>query len=102
MRNIKLIGLLLFGVMATAFVIKNPFTKNAATVEQIEGLYIYHLSNPVAEYDYIGTYKIGMILDNTPDLCLNKLIKKTKEQYPQAQAIIIKKDMYSCDAIKFK
>jgi len=68
----------------------------------VEGIYIFYRCKPVTEYEYIGTYKIKLIWDDKPTLLFDKLIKKTKEKYPNVQAIIIDNGMGQCDAIKFK
>ena len=102
MKTKIFLAALLLGVVATAFTIKNPFTKNAATVEQMEGIYIFYMSKPVAETEYIGTYKMKFIVDDKPKLLLPKLIREAKKQFPTCEAIIIPFDMYQCDAVKFK
>jgi hypothetical protein len=76
--------------------------KSSAEVEQEEGVYIFYRSKPIAEYEYLGTYKIGMVWDDKPRLLFNKLVRKTKEKFPNADGIIIDNDMGKCDAIKFK
>lgn len=75
---------------------------NLSEVVQVEGMYIFYLSKPLAPYDYLGTYRIILIWKNTPDRCLSKLIRKTRKKFPNAQAIIITPDMNQCDAIKFR
>ncbi len=77
-------------------------TKATAEVFQEEGLYIFYRSKPVKEYDYIGTYKVGMVWDDKPKLLFAKIVKKVKKEFPEAQAVIIDNDMGKCDAIKFK
>ena len=76
--------------------------KSTAEVEQEEGMYVFYRSKPVAEYEYLGTYKIGLVWDDKPKLLFNKLIRKTKEKYPDVNGIIIDNEMGKCDAIKFK
>jgi hypothetical protein len=76
--------------------------KSSAEVEQEEGVYVFYRAKPVAEYEYLGTYKIGMVWDDKPRLLFNKLVRKTKEKFPNADGIIIDNDMGKCDAIKFK
>jgi len=76
--------------------------KSTAEVEQEEGMYVFYRSKPVAEYEYLGTYKIGLVWDDKPKLLFNKLIRKTKDKYPDANGIIIDNEMGKCDAIKFK
>jgi hypothetical protein len=76
--------------------------KSTAEVEQEEGLYVFYRSKPVREYTYLGTYKIGAIWDDNPRLLFNKLVKKTREKFPDAEAVIIDNEMGKCDAIVFK
>ncbi len=76
--------------------------KSSAEVEQEEGVYVFYRAKPVAEFEYLGTYKIGMVWDDKPRLLFNKLVRKTKEKFPNADGIIIDNDMGKCDAIKFK
>lgn len=90
--------LLLTAFTAIGYELKN----STAEVEQEEGMYVFYRSKPVKEYTYIGTYKIGLIWDNNPRLLFKKLIRKTKDKYPGADAIIIDNDMEKCDAVKFK
>lgn len=90
--------LALMSFTAIDYVIKN----NTAEVEQEEGMYIYYRSKPVKEYEYLGSYKVGVIMDNSPKLLFNKLVRKTKEKYPDANGIIINNEMDKCDAIRFK
>lgn len=88
----------LFSFKAYEYVVK----KSTGEVEMEEGVYIYYRSKPVAEYEYLGTYKIGLIWDDKPKLLFNKLVRKTKDKYPNADGMIIDNDMGKCDAIKFK
>lgn len=87
----------LFGFTAVEYSLKN----STAEVEQEEGMYIYYRSKPVKEYEYLGTYKVGVVWDDKPKLLFNKLVRKTKEKYPEATGIIINNEMDKCDAIKF-
>lgn len=84
----------------------------AATVERIEGVYVFVDSRPIAEYDYLGTVKAGSGMGKAFSVSSqeyedrrNKLIKRVKEEYPNADGVILKfksggKD--AADAIKFK
>jgi hypothetical protein len=96
-----LIGLSLTSIVA--FTVANYEPKNStAEVEQEEGMFVFYRSKPVSEYEYLGTYKIGLVWDDKPKLLFNKLIRKTKEKYPNANGVIIDNEMDKCDAIKFK
>lgn len=97
----SLIGLLIcffVGFKTHEYLVKD----STAEVEQEEGVFVFYRSKPVAPYEYIGTYKIGLVWDDKPRLLFNKLIRKTKEKFPNAEGIIIDNDMGKCDAIKFK
>ena len=90
-------------IALVAFTSANYETKkSSAEVEQEEGMYVFYRSKPVLEYEYLGTYKIGMVWDDKPKLLFNKLIRKTKDKYPNADGVIIDNEMGKCDAIKFK
>jgi hypothetical protein len=96
-----LIGLSLTTIVA--FTVANYEPKSStAEVEQEEGMFVFYRSKPVSEYEYLGTYKIGLVWDDKPKLLFNKLIRKTKEKYPNANGVIIDNEMGKCDAIKFK
>ena len=49
---------------------------STSEVEQEEGVFVFYRSKPVAPYEYIGTYKIGLVWDDKPRLLFNKLIKR--------------------------
>jgi hypothetical protein len=104
MKNIFIGGIASCCLIALlAFTASNYEAKNAsAEVQQEEGMYIFYRSKPVMEFEYLGTYKIGMVWDDKPKLLFNKLIRKTKEKFPNADGIIIDNEMGKCDAIKFK
>ncbi len=78
--------------------------KDQATVNQVEGIYVYALSKPNAETTYLGTVEIGGIVSSTKaGHMLKLLIEKTKKKFPTAQAIIItNEDFEKCDAVTFK
>ena len=80
----------------------NTPTDRLANVDQVQGIYLFYHSKPVDDFEYMGTYKIGMTISGQPDELFNKMLKKVKNQYPDAQAIIIAEDMSKCDVIKFK
>jgi hypothetical protein len=90
--------LVIFAFKSDVFEIR----KSSADVEQEEGVYVFYRAKPISEYEYLGTYKIGMVWDDKPRLLFNKLVRKTKEKFPNAEGIIIDNDMGKCDAIKFK
>lgn len=80
--------------------------KNLATVDQIEGIFIFTDSKPVSEYDYLGSEKLGFTMGSGQYKDVrDKLIKKVKKQYPAATGIIFHfndGDTDKADAIKLK
>jgi len=105
-----LIGLTLTTILA--FKIATYETKKStAEVDQINGCYVFVNSKPVLPYDYLGTVELTKKdtrknpgsgqYQHVRDL----LLKKAKEQFPQAEGIIFNfhdggKD--KADALKFK
>ena len=85
--------------------------KNEATVEQYNGLYVFVDSTPKAEYKFLGNVAAGSGLGKALtgateyDQKKNKLVKKAKEDFPEADAVIVhfvKGGKDTADAIKFK
>lgn len=80
---------------------------NRAKVNQLQGLYVFTDAEPVQDYDYLGTVQNGIRLAGSSQYqpVRDRLIKKIKEQYPEADGIIFHfannaPDM--ADAIKFR
>lgn len=96
-----LMGVMLVGSIAFTAASYEP-KDSTAEVEREEGLYVFYRSKPVKDYEHLGTYKIGFIMDTKPKLLFNKLVRKVTDKYPEADAIVISDDMEKCDAIKFK
>lgn len=93
--------------LSFAFVAANyEFNKSTAEVDQVEGVYIFINAKPVNEYKYLGTSKSFMTLGSGQFQDVrDKLIRKVKKKYPEADGIIF--SFYDggtdkCDAIKFK
>lgn len=78
--------------------------KSLAKADIQQGLYIYMLSKPVSEYEYLGSIKKGgFVISGQPKEMLNIMIRRTKRDYPDADAIIITTlSMDMADVIKFK
>jgi len=78
--------------------------KSAATAEQREGIYIFMLSKPAAEYQHLGSIeKKGIVMSGKPEEMLNTMLRKAKKDYPQCDGIIFTNvDMYKADCVKFK
>jgi ABC-type glycerol-3-phosphate transport system substrate-binding protein len=95
------LGLAALAFFLTAFTILAD--KSSATVDQKEGLYVFILSKPTAQYEYLGSVKKVLAWSGKPEEMLNSLIKKVKKEYPKANGIIFTNvDMDKADAIEFK
>ncbi|GIV26866.1 MAG: hypothetical protein KatS3mg027_0680 [Bacteroidia bacterium] len=79
---------------------------NTAEVDQYEGLYVFVDSKPVREYEYLGTEKVVLTFGSGQYRDIrDKLIKKVKKEYPQANGIIFhfnENASDKADAIKIK
>lgn len=76
-----------------------------AEVEQMQGIYIFTDSKPVMEYEYLGTVKVSFALSGQYQDIRDKLIKKAKNDFPNADGLIMQfksGGSDKCDAIKFK
>lgn len=87
-------------------------SKDAATVNQYEGVYVFSDCKPAREYDYLGTVKpkgrgmdlLGANSNQYSDL-RDRLIKAVKKEYPAADGLILNlKDggVDKADVVKFK
>jgi hypothetical protein len=63
--------------------------KSTADVDQVEGMYIFTDSKPVAEYDFLGSVKASFSMSGSYGEIRNKLARKAKKDYPTANALII-------------
>ena len=68
----------------------NP--KSLAEVEQIRGLYVFIHAKPKGEYQYVGSYTPTIVMSKNAAPIIDHMIKKGKEMYPQANAIIFTDD----------
>lgn len=78
--------------------------KSLAKADIQQGLYIFMLSKPVSDYDYLGSiHKKGLVWSGQPKEMLNIMIRRAKKEYPEADAIVITNiAMDMADVIKFK
>jgi len=81
--------------------------KATATVNQVQGVYIFIDSKPVAPYDYLGTVDTKGITTSNPQYIVirDKLIKRIKKDWPAADGVIFSFNAGGrdhADAIKFK
>ena len=82
--------------------------KSTAEVNQIQGIFIFTNSKPLSEYEYLGSIKTSSIVSLGSaqyQPVRDKMIKKIKKDYPQANGAIFYFNNGSADkadAIKFK
>lgn len=91
-------------IVLIAAAVKPQTSKALANVDQKEGIYIFMLSKPAAEYQYMGSVeKKGIVMSGKPEEMLNIMLKKARKEYPQADGLIFSElNMYKADCIKFK
>ncbi len=101
--------LILLGIATTfllGFQSSNYITKTStAEVSKVNELYIFTDSRPVSQFDSLGTVEIGFITGTQYETIRTNLIKRTKEKFPSANAIILKfdkKGIDKCEAIKLR
>lgn len=70
-----------------------------AKVNKVDGFYLFYKSVPVANYERLGTCKLGIVMSG--DL-IKELINKSKKKFPPGEGLIITDNMQECDVIKFK
>jgi len=100
----SLIGFTLTTLFAFAVITYEP-QKKTAEVEQMEGLYIFTDCKPVLEYEYLGTVKASIGWSAQYQSVRNKLIKKAKKEFPNAEGVIFQfkaGGTDKCDVIKYK
>jgi hypothetical protein len=77
--------------------------KSTSEVEQVQGLYIFIHSKPVAEYEYLGSFTPNFVPSKNAKSITNYMIKKGKEAYPNANGIIFTDDeMGKADMVLIK
>lgn len=82
--------------------------KATATVNQVQGMYVFVDSSPSAEYEYLGTVqtnKKAKISNPQYQIVRDYLLMVAKEKYPNADGIVIHfspADWDKADVIKFK
>jgi hypothetical protein len=103
----SIIFLLCFTIPAFTFINKaNEYAQSKemsnATVDQVQGCYIYVLSKPIAKYTYLGSVKKGATLTGSAESFFNSIVKKVKKEYPNANGIIFSGiDLDKADVILF-
>lgn len=106
MKKIKTTLLIVATITFMSFTAVYIIKPNTAEVSQIEGLYVFTDSKPVAEYEYLGTVKNNLSLRGSQYTSIrNKLISKAKKEYPNADAVIMSFSAGGtdkADVVKFK
>lgn len=97
----------LCGFMFAASAQTEKQDKSLAKVEQVQGLYIFIKSTPSAEYEHLGVVKGPKIGNHEMDKLTETFIKRVREQYPNADAILFDGQIKQThntkvSAIKFK
>ena len=69
---------------------KNTSEKATATVNQVNGLFIFVDCTPVSDYNYIGSVKYNSIMQRNPQYTVirDALIKKVKKDWPNANGVM--------------
>lgn len=106
-RTFKHVAVILTAAVLISFSNTDTTTKATAEVNQLQGLYVFTDSKPVAAYDYLGTVKNGTRIAGSAQYqpVRDRLIKKIKEDFPNAEGVIfsfVNGAADKADAIKFK
>jgi hypothetical protein len=59
-----------------------------AEVEKYQGLYMFIESEPVLEYELLGTVKLGVTWIGTIDEIKERMTKKAKKKFPEGDGLI--------------
>lgn len=74
-----------------------------AEVTQFEGVYIYFMAKPKAEYSYLGTVKVLMTMSSDTDSRIKAIVRKAKKDYPTLHGLVFNElDLSTADAILLK
>ena len=93
--------------VAVGFSAKHYSDKATAVVNQLQGVYIFIDSKPVADYTYLGTVDTKGVVSSNPQYIIirDKLIGRIKKEWPAADGVIFSFNAGGrdhADAIKFK
>lgn len=102
MSNLTKIAIILASVLLLALDRANTPDKSKYTAEAKKhgDLIIFVESEPVNEYEQLGTVKLGMVGDCDWKVIRDKLIKKAKKDFPDAHGLMIDENLNGT-AIKF-
>lgn len=98
---------LLFVFVMVSFILlamhNNLSDSRLAKVKTVRGVNIFMYSEPVGEFEYLGTIKISLAITGQPKEMINMALNKLAKQFPQANGIMFTDDqMEKADAIKIK
>lgn len=92
--------LFLISFFTAAAVISN---EQKATVQKIDGLHIFILSEPDNEYITLGSVKKSVTLSGKPEELIQAVINKAKKEYPAAEGVIFQgTELDKAEVIKWK
>ncbi|TNE80847.1 MAG: hypothetical protein EP332_06405 [Bacteroidetes bacterium] len=96
--------ILFFGIVAfTSFAFINAVNKEEAKVESEQGLYLFVKASPSNTYEYLGTIEPSIVPSHKAGKLIPFMVKKGKEKYPSANAIIFKNaNLDKADLVKIK
>lgn len=80
-----MIAVLFIAFAAVSFIQDN---KGIAKVQRVQGYYIYAMSEPVTDYDVIGTVKGKTVGSHEFDKLLEQVVKNVQKDYPDADGIL--------------
>lgn len=73
---------------------------NTAEADQVNGIFIFYHCRPVKQYTYLGTVTLKLVWSDKPGAMTGTMIKRVKEKYPTANAIIFQSESFDkADAI---
>lgn len=74
-----------------------------ASVDKVNGVYVFYHSHPTQDYTELGTVKPGITLTDNPGELTEALCKRALKSFPNAQGIVITdSDMKEASVIQFK
>jgi hypothetical protein len=86
----RIIDMVAVVVVFALIAFRVPHDTNKAEVNQVQGIFIFTDSKPVADYTYLGTIKSSFVSLNPQYTNIrDRLISKLKEKFPQANGAIL-------------
>lgn len=91
-------------IFATASFTAAIMADRTAKVEMYQGYYVFYKSMPTDEYEYLGVVHTPSIVKNfRAATLLDAMVRKCKEEYPKANALIVKdEDFANSEAVVLK